>query len=179
MKNLNHSLKATLVALTFCAATLGHAGSSNDSYAWTTIGAAGTPNREAQERVITRGASVRLAPQAALGSAIIRYNITATPALVDGMPGSAGAFRLDVDMTDSGSDARVRVFLNEKPLDGSPPRVLHVIDSDQQESVEAAEMSGLQFDFQKNAYFLAVVLTKYAEGEGAAFNGASLIPIAD
>lgn len=163
--------------------SLGQAYADTDSrYAWTTAGSAGQ-TANSTNGAVSRGGAILLPYSAPAESVAAYYNVTATDALV-GSIGTEQAWELSISFRDNGANSRVRVFLVERPLNLGPTKPVMSFDSDDHENGSrigfrmAKELtSEHEFDFQNNAYFLKVVLTKYAEGVGPAFGGASLRPV--
>lgn len=184
-QNLNKSsaLQAVLIAIVLGTTTLAYAEDLDVRHAWTSIGSFGMPDtKDAAEVKRVRG-YVTLDSELPQASAMIRYNISATDALV-GTMATADAFELKVACTDSGDNERVRVFLVERALSGErapsgAPRnnVLLSFDSDSDGTEAAKRATGIELDFEHNTYHLAVLLSKDGEGSGPWFLGASLTPV--
>jgi hypothetical protein len=174
-----------LAAVAICVTTLSYAADLDCRHAWTTIGAAGVIDENDKDEV-KLDLSAQYRPEAPAGSAILRYNISATDGLVGSMP-KDGTMRLQVSLKDEGASERVRVFLRKNALGGSGGRTLMLLDSNTRPwggklrfgvRTFSKEKSGINFDFENNAYFLVVILNKYDSGDhGPEFVSASLTPV--
>ncbi len=168
---------AAVAALMLAAASLGHAEDLDVRSAWTTAGSVGIVE---SGDVTLRGGVARLTIGSPDGTAMIRYNIAATDAVV-GVLNSGETLQLNVAFRDAGANAQVRAFVKEIALDSAKTRTLYAFDSDDREDrasgayrIAAEQMPGIELDFQRNAYYLEVWLTKLSRGIGPAFVGASL-----
>ena len=171
MRNRN-AVFAIVFAIVLGATSLGHAGDA----AWTCAGSTGVPDEADAANVKMTGAVVRYANQAPIGSATVRYNITATDGLMSG-----DSLKLKISFRDTSGGERVEVFIREVDLDGSRLGTTIVsFDSDELESEGGfrsvtQKIEGMKLDFEDNAYCLEVILSKSSQGgRGAAFLGASL-----
>jgi hypothetical protein len=181
MKNGTKNLMI-LTAIVMFAATLSHSGDLDKRHTWTTIGSAGTPDESDLGDVSMNNGVVSLNPGAPAGSAaVIRYNITATDALVGDMSGRP--CRLKVAYRDAGSNGSVKVFVMQTAVGRQPARAILSFDSDAHDGRASSqirrstvEAMGQGFDFEQSSYYLAVVLEQDAQGLSPAFVGASLAP---
>ena len=173
---------AIVTAFVLGAGTLGQAADLDPAHAWTVVGSTGTVDPRDADRVVMRRNLVTTSAAARRGSVTIRYNIQATDALVGSMP-AGDLWNLKVAFRDSGPSERVRAFLIGQSLGGGRPDVVLSFDSDDYNDraqaaprMEIVETSGVELDFEENAYRLVVILTKYGPRAAPAFTGASLSP---
>jgi len=170
-------------AIAIGAATLSHATDLDGRHAWTTTGSSASASMDDLKK-LRLSTSAQYLEEAEAGIAILRYNISATDALVGAMPDS-GAWRLRVSFRDNGFKERVQVFLKKIPLGSEGGPILMRIDTNDypvgkrfEVRTLEKEMAGINFDFEKNAYCLVVILSKYdSELHGPAFVSASLTPV--
>jgi hypothetical protein len=180
----NRTLKRmgrTAAALTWIAASLAASIVHAVSPPWTAAGSTGVVDEgtDAANVVFTSGWAT-LAPALGAGTVELRYNVTATEGLV---AGGYDGYLMEARLKDTGTNARVRVQLMEYSLRLGTVQQRMLIDSDAfpasssfQVRSNPACWPAWRFDFNNNAYYVLVTLTRSAAGGDPGIGGIIVSP---
>lgn len=160
MRKLSSLPRALTLAFLVCA------GNAWALAPWTTVGSAGVVDEADAAKVSMSAGIAQILPTAPASTTVtLRYNVTATSDLDNGGVNKY----LDVRFRDNGANARVVATLREYNYLTGVTNTLLTMDSNTLPANAGFQIgtaqdgcAGSRFDFDNNAYFIEVVLTRTA-----------------